>query len=267
MSRSTAVEAERAARARVRQLEYMRRFAEEWRGRDAEMAASMAEKARSVRARIEAIRPVRPKDQVLEVGSGGCGIIFNFGTENCLGIDPLADHLRQLFPWQRTSPVPTLQAEGEKLPFDDASFEIVLSDNVVDHAEDPRRIVEEIARVLAPGGLFYFTVHVHHPLYHVTSVAYGFWRRLGLPGEITPFADHTVHLTPSSARSLLAGLPLRIVQETTDLQAARREAEETPPRHVGDRLKRLFFKNATWEVFALRDPDCASGLLGVAAHR
>jgi SAM-dependent methyltransferase len=83
-----------------------------------------------------------------------------------------------------------LQAEGEKLPFDDASFEIVLSDNVVDHAEDPRRIVEEIARVLAPGGLFYFTVHVHHPLYHVTSVAYGLWRRLGLPGEITPFADH-----------------------------------------------------------------------------
>lgn len=65
----------------------------------------------------------------------------------------------------------------------------------------------------------------------------------------------TVHLTPSSARSLLAGLPLRIVEETTDLEAARREAEETPPRHVGDRLKRLFFKNATWEVFALRDPD------------
>ena len=255
MTRSTAIDAERAARARVRQLDYMRRFAEEWRGRDAEMAASMAEKARQVRARIERFRPVRPSDRVLEVGSGGCGIIFTFGAEDCLGIDPLADDLRQLFPWQRTSPVPTLQAEGEKLPFEDASFEIVLSDNVVDHAEDPRRIVEEIARVLAPGGLFYFTVHVHHPLYHLSSVAYGLWRRLGLPGEITPFADHTVHLTPASARSLLAGLPLRIVEETTDLEAARREAEETPPRHVGDWLKRLFFKNATWEVFALRDPD------------
>src|SRR5215207_4587681 len=181
MSRSTAVEAERAARARVRQLDYMRRFAEEWRGREAELTSSMAEKARDVRARIEVIRPVRPNDRVLEVGSGGCGIIFNFGAEDCLGIDPLADDLRQLFPWQRKSPVPTLRAEGEKLPFDDASFDMVLSDNVVDHAEDPRRIVEEIARVLAPGGLFYFAVHVHHPLYHVTSVAYGLWRQLGLP--------------------------------------------------------------------------------------
>ena len=250
----TAVEAERASRARVRQLDYMRRFAEEWRGREAELTASMVEKARGVRARIEVIRPVRASDRVLEVGSGGCGIIFNFGAEDCLGIDPLADDLRQLFPWQRTSPVPTVQAEGEKLPFEDASFDIVLSDNVVDHAEDPRRIVEEISRVLAPGGLFYFTVHVHHPLYHVTSVAYGLWRRLGLPGEITPFADHTVHLTPASARALLAGLPLRIVEEGMDLDAARKEAKETPPRHLGDRLKRLFFKNATWEVFALREP-------------
>jgi len=254
MSRSTAVETDRAARARVRQLDYMRRFAEEWRGREAELTASMAEKARVVRARIEAIRPVRPTDRVLEVGSGGCGIVFNFGGEHCLGIDPLADDLRQLFPWQRTSPVPTVQAEGERLSFEDASFEIVLSDNVVDHAEDPRRIVEEISRVLAPGGLFYFTVHVHHPIYHVTSVAYGLWRRLGLPGEITPFADHTVHLTQASARALLAGLPLRIVEESTDLDAARKEAKDTPPRHLGDRLRRLFFKNATWEVFALRDP-------------
>ena len=253
MSRSTAVDAERAARARVRQLDYMRRFAEEWRGREGELMASMAQKARGVRARIEAIRPIRPNDRILEVGSGGCGIIFNFGAEDCLGIDPLADDLRQLFPWQRTSEVPTVQAEGENLPFDDASFDIVLSDNVIDHAENPQRILKEIARVLRPGGLFYFTVHVHHPFYHLASVAYGLWRRLGLPGEITPFADHTVHLTPDSARALLADLPLQIVEESTDLDAARKEAKERPPRHLGDRLKRLFFKNATWEVFALRD--------------
>jgi hypothetical protein len=82
MSRSTAVEPDRAARARVRQLDYMRRFAEKWRGREAELTSSMAQKARNVRARIEAIRPVRPDDRVLEVGSGGCGIIFNFGAED-----------------------------------------------------------------------------------------------------------------------------------------------------------------------------------------
>ena len=257
MARADAVDARRAARARVRQLDYMRRFADEWRGREGELTASMAEKARNIRSRIDAIRPVRPDDRVLEVGSGGCGIIFNWGGEHVLGIDPLAEELRALFPWQRSSSVPTLTAEGELIPFEGARFDIVLSDNVVDHAESPRRILEEIARVLKPGGLFYFTVHVHHPIYHVSSIAYGLWRRLGLPGEITPFADHTVHLTPGAAAQLFTGLPFHIVQESTDIERAREEARGTPPRHLGDRLKRLFFKNATWEVFALRTDGTA----------
>lgn len=247
-----AVEARRAERARARQLAYMHNFAEEHRGGEREMAEAMAAKARGVRALIEQVRPISSDDRVLEVGSGGCGLIFNFGGEHVVGIDPLADDLRKLFPWQQDSPVPTIQADGENLPFDDASFDIVLSDNVVDHARDPRRIIEEVVRVLKPGGLFYFTVHVHHPIYHLSSLAYGLWRQLGLPGEVTPFADHTVHLTQASARALFDGLPLRIVRESTDIDSVRQEARATPPRHFGDRLKRWFFKNATWEVIAVR---------------
>ena len=246
------VEAERAERARIRQLAYMHSFAEEHRGREREMAEAMVAKAKGVRALIEQVRPVAADDRVLEVGSGGCGLIFNFGGDHGIGIDPLADDLRTLFPWQRSSPVPTIRAEGESLPFESASFDIVLSDNVVDHARSPRTIIEEVARVLKPGGLLYFTVHVHHPIYHYSSVAYGLWRRLGLPGEITPFADHTVHLTVGAARDLFVGLPLRIVRESIDLEAVRRQAKAVPPRHLGDRLKRWFFKNATWEVIALR---------------
>jgi hypothetical protein len=34
----------------------------------------------------------------------------------------------------------------------------------------------------------------------------------------------------------------------------RRRTAETPPRHPGDRLKRLFYKNVTLEVIAIRDP-------------
>jgi SAM-dependent methyltransferase len=247
-----AVSARRADRARERQLEYMRKFAEAYRGREHEMIADMRAQAADVRSRIDVIRPMRPSDHVLEVGSGGCGLIFNFGGEHVTGVDPLADHLRQLFPWQRASDVPTLRAEGENLPFETGAFDIVLSDNVVDHARDPRRILEEIARVLKPGGLLYFTVHVHHPIYDFSSKLYGAWRAVGLPGEITPLADHTVHLTLRAAHELFRGLPLRIVQESTDLDQVREDARRKPPRHARDRLKRLFFKNATWEVFALR---------------
>ena len=247
-----AVSARRADRARERQLEYMRKFAAEYRGREHEMIADMRAQASDVRARIDAIRSIRPNDHVLEVGSGGCGLIFNFGGDHAVGVDPLADHLRPLFPWQRSSDVPTIQAEGEDLPFDTGAFDIVLSDNVVDHARDPRRILEEIARLLKPGGLFYFTVHVHHPIYSVSSDLYGAWHALRLPGEVTPFADHTVHLTLDAARELFRDLPLQIVQQGTDRARIREEASKIPPRHWGDRLKRLFFKNVTWEVFAIR---------------
>lgn len=247
------VRPERADRAVERQLDYMRSLARQWAGHEDRVVSDMIEKSRAARDLIQQFRPIQSTDRVLEVGSGGTGIIFNFGGNHVVGVDPLADHLRELFPWQRTSDVPTIAAGGEDLPFADASFDIVMSDNVIDHARDPRKILVEIARVLKPGGLFYFTVHVHHPLYHASSVVYGWWRRFRLPGEITPFADHTVHLTVSAARGMFESLPFRLLRSGTDIEAAKIEARTTPPRHLGDRLKRLFFKNATFEAVAIRE--------------
>jgi SAM-dependent methyltransferase len=209
----------------------MRSFREEWRGREDQLVAAMRAHAGNIRGVVNKVRPIRADDRILEVGSGGCGLSFNFGGD-VVGIDPLADDLRQLFPWQRDSRVPTITAEGEHLPFDDASFDIVLSDNVIDHAEDPQRIVDEMARVLKPGGVLYFTVHVHHPIYHLASRIYGAWRALGLPGEVTPFADHTVHLTPDAGMSLFSNLPLRIVSQRVDVQDALEEARATAPRRL-----------------------------------
>ena len=244
---------ERAQRARERQLDYMRSIAREWEGYEAEIVDGMVAKSRRVRDLLSAVKPVQSTDRALEVGSGGTGIIFNFGTDEGVGVDPLADDLRQLFPWQRKSSVPTVTAGGEDLPFADGEFDIVFSDNVIDHAADPQKILAEIARVLKRGGLFYFTVHVHHPIYHYSSLAYGLWRRLGLPGEVTPFADHTVHLTVDAANRLFDGLPFRIVTSGTDIEDAKQEARAAKPRHLGDRLKRLFFKNATFEAIAVRE--------------
>jgi SAM-dependent methyltransferase len=248
----------RAARALERQLEFMRALAGRLRGREAEIAARMRAHSAAVRARLEAIRPIADDAPVLEVGSGATGLIFFFGGSACVGVDPLAGHQTKLFPaWQER--VPTIAASGEDLPFPDECFEVVLSDNVVDHAGRPQRIVAEMARVLRRGGLFYLTVHVHHPFYHLVSGLYGLWRGLALPGEVTPFADHTVHLTPRAARRLLDGLPLRVLTASADLAEARLAARNTPPRHMGDRLKRLFYKNATFEAIAVKESVPSSG--------
>ena len=246
----------RAKRALERQLEYQRRKADQMRGGEAEVMAAMVSHSASVRDKLAAVRPIPADAKVLEVGSGAHGLIFFFEGAERVGVDPLADEYRRLFPaWQGLAR--TVAAFGEKLPFADSSFAVVLCDNVVDHAEDPRRIVEEIARVLVPGGLLYFTVNIHHPVYHWAATAHAAWRELGIPVEITPFADHTVHLTPGAARRLFAGLPLAIVEETATIEETRREGRTAPRRHIGDRAKRLFFKNALYEVVAVKEDKLA----------
>jgi len=242
----------RARRALERQLDYQRAKAERVRGHEAELMASMAEHSAEVRLRIANVRPIREDARVLEVGSGAHGLIFFFDAGERVGVDPLADEYRALFPaWQDRAR--TVAAFGEQLPFEEASFDLALCDNVVDHAENPRRIIEEIGRVLKPGGLLYFTVNVHHPLYGWAAAAHAAWRGLGVPVEITPFADHTVHLTIDSARRLFAGVPLTILRETDTIAETKRSGRGTAVRHAGDRLKRWFFKNARWEAIAVRE--------------
>ena len=127
----------RAQRALERQLAYQRAKAERVRGHEVELMASMAARSAEVRARLDRVGPIVPNARVLEVGSGAHGLIFFFEGAERVGVDPLADEYRALFPaWQERAQ--TVAAFGEQLPFTDASFDVVLCDNVVDHAERPR---------------------------------------------------------------------------------------------------------------------------------
>ena len=51
-------------------------------------------------------------------------------------------------------------ATAEELPFDDDSFDTVVSTLVLCTVDDPRRAIEETARVLRPGGKLLFLEHV-----------------------------------------------------------------------------------------------------------
>ena len=241
-----------AQRALERQLAYQERKAEHLHGHEDEAILAMKESSRRVRGLLEGFQPIAPDARVVEVGSGAHGLIFHFGSSSAIGVDPLAVSYRNLFPrWQ--SRATTVAAVGESLPFPDRSFDVVLCDNVVDHAESPRQIVRELTRVLVPGGLLYFTVNIHHPVYAVAACVHSTWRGLGLRYEVGPFADHTTHLTLDSAEELFQDLPLHILSKTSNVDEARAKARKRTPRHLGDRLKRVFFKNALYELVARRN--------------
>lgn len=243
----------RADRAIERQLAYQQAKAKRLTGREEAKMAQMQAHSAEVRAKLESVRSIAPDARVLEVGCGAHGLIFFFGTENGYGVDPLADHYRTLFPaWQHRAT--TIATGGEALPFEDGSFDVVLCDNVVDHAHEPVQILREITRVMAPGALLFFEVNVHHRFYHMAASAHAVWRALHIPFEITPFADHTYHYTLDAAKRLFDGLPLDLVAQRDTVAEETQRQRQAPRKRRSDLLKRHFFKNAMYEVIAVKRP-------------
>jgi SAM-dependent methyltransferase len=115
-----------------------------------------------------------------------------------------------------------LVAAGESLPFPDATFDTILSHEVLEHVQDDARAVAEMARVLKPGGravifvpnrLYFFETHGHYwkGTYHFGNTPLinylpDRWRNR--------LAPHVRAYRAADLRRLIAPLPLRVVHWT-----------------------------------------------------
>jgi ubiquinone/menaquinone biosynthesis C-methylase UbiE len=106
----------------------------------------------------------RVKGRVLEVGGGtGANLPFYGPDIEELVItepeEPMARRLeRKLAGYSR--PVRVVRAPAEELPFEQHSFDFVVSTLVLCTVDDPARALAEIHRVLRPGGQLVFLEHV-----------------------------------------------------------------------------------------------------------
>ncbi|MBD3167672.1 methyltransferase domain-containing protein [bacterium] len=108
---------------------------------------------------------IGPETRILEIGGGPAGIVSHMPRAGRrVSIDPLEAYFRRVpsFTAARDPAVEYLEAEGEHLPFEDASFDLVLMDNVLDHCRKPVRVLKETHRVLAPSGILYLKQHTFH---------------------------------------------------------------------------------------------------------
>lgn len=140
--------------------------------------------------------------KVLEIGTGlGTNLITwmrsyradMVGVEpDAIGFDASFKLARELVAANDLDPERVINAVGENLPFADASFDIVFSANVLEHTEEPARVLREALRVLRPGGVLQFVFPNYHSYYdghygvlHPPIVSRGFfpwyvkwiWRR------------------------------------------------------------------------------------------
>jgi ubiquinone/menaquinone biosynthesis C-methylase UbiE len=98
--------------------------------------------------------------RVLDVGAaqGLHSIALKRQGFESVGVEPWAEAVEtgKQIGKQIGTPVDLIQGVGESLPFEDASFDVVLAENVMEHVADPDTVFAEVYRVLRPGGGFHF---------------------------------------------------------------------------------------------------------------
>ena len=99
---------------------------------------------------------------VLDAGCGGGGMPLSFADEASfvVGIDLVNRFGAAGVTLAQDRGIRNLdfvQADGQRLPFADASFDWVFSHAVIEHVADAQRYLHECARVLKPGGSMYLS--------------------------------------------------------------------------------------------------------------
>lgn len=139
------------------------------------------------------------REPCLEIGCGeGNNLVRLSRGLRCTGIDLFARKLHFAASQRIAADLVVGRAEG--LPFGDASFRSVVIRDVLHHTEDPRAVVEEAVRVLAPSGrLWLLEPNARNPI-------------VALQIRLVPAEAGARRFDADYVASLLSGLPLADVE-------------------------------------------------------
>jgi SAM-dependent methyltransferase len=165
--------------------------------------------ARWLRAQAEELR-----GEQLRVLDVGCGVkpyqpFFADVASEYVGLDVVEN------------PAAELLGPVEAIPAEDASFDLVLCTQVLEHCDDPAQAVRELRRVTRPGGRVLASTHGVQ-VYHPSPVDYWRWTHTGLERLFAESAEWTsVHVEPAagtaSALAMLLGTYVEIALRRTFL--------------------------------------------------
>jgi len=196
-------------------------------GRDLDKAARCGEPSYVWRAgqerRLQMVLQAageRAKGRLLENGCGVGMYVERLAphTGQVVGLE--YDHARAAEAGERSPHI--INGAGEGLPFLGASFDMILSHEVLEHVQDDRLAVEEMVRVLKPGGRIALFVPNRGYPFETHGI---YWRGRYRFGNIPlvnylprrwrdRLAPHVRVYSAGDLKKLFAGLAVRIVERT-----------------------------------------------------
>jgi len=153
---------------------------------------------------------LRPGERVLDLGSGSGTDAFAAATlvgpdGHVTGVDMTVEQLDKAESLVLGEPVSFRHARIETLPFADASFDVVISNGVVNLSPAKRQVFAQAARVLRPGGrLALADIVTQRPIAGRTACRADLWAAC-----IAGASERDVYLGDIAA----SGLELRVVRD------------------------------------------------------
>lgn len=158
------------------------------------------------------------QQEVLEVGSGGGLICENLARRGAVtvGIDPSSGALKTARSHARQSGMGQniyyVQGYGERMPFADGSFSAIVCLDVLEHVDDWQATIAEIARVLAPGGVFVFDTINRTLLARAVLIWYG--ERFPSGGLTPGIHSYRKFIKPAELTRTITGCRLQVRELT-----------------------------------------------------
>jgi SAM-dependent methyltransferase len=172
--------------------------------------------------------PLPPDARILDAGCGSGRMLDELRPRGRLtGVDSnphavTATRRRGHVAWQ---------CDIERMPFADASFDLVTCFDVIEHTPDDRRTLRELRRVTRPGGTLVVTVPAYQALWSAHDIVNGHYRRYRV-SELRAAAQEAgwYHRRDSYFNAILLApaAVVRLTRRRPRARSARSELELTP---------------------------------------
>ena len=146
---------------------------------------------------------------VLDLGCAGGFMVEALDDRGAqvIGIDPAADAIEAARIHAQSRSIQYDVGVGESLPYSDGQFDAVVCVDVLEHLADLSKVLEEVTRVLKPGGMFLFDTINRNPIARLATITLA-EDILGLLPKGTH--DPQMFIKPSELVSGLEGIGLKV---------------------------------------------------------